>query len=88
MPTIAIFAGIVVQMYFEDHDPPHFHVVYADRRALVRIEDGAILRGSLPRRQERLVRLFATMRRAELLENWSHAQTDGRLVKVPGPLDA
>lgn len=48
MPTIAIFSGIIIQMYFEDHDPPHVRAIYGGAKALVRIRDGAVIRGSLP----------------------------------------
>jgi Domain of unknown function (DUF4160) len=40
LPTIAYFLGIAVRMFFNDHDPPHFHVRYQQFRARVRIEDG------------------------------------------------
>ena len=48
MPTIAIFSGIIIQMFFEDHNPPHVHALYGGMKALVRISDGAIIRGKLP----------------------------------------
>ena len=48
MPTIAIFYGIVIQMFFDDHNPPHFHVGYGRSRAMIRISDGKILSGELP----------------------------------------
>jgi len=25
MPTISIFYGIIIRMFFEEHAPPHFH---------------------------------------------------------------
>jgi hypothetical protein len=37
MPIIAIFDGIIIQMFFEDHDPLHVHVIYSGAKALVRI---------------------------------------------------
>ena len=85
MPTIAIFNGIIIQMFFEDHDPPHVHAVYGSAKALVRIDDGEIIRGSLPRKQARLVKYWVKLRHTELMENWHHAQTDGRCFRVPGP---
>ena len=30
MPEISRFLGIIITMYFDDHDPPHFHVRYND----------------------------------------------------------
>ena len=47
MPEISRFFGIVVQMYYADHDPPHFHVRYSGQKALVAIETLAVLRGRL-----------------------------------------
>ncbi len=49
MPTIAIFDGIRITMYGEDHAPPHFHVRYAGHEALVRISDLSVIHGDLPR---------------------------------------
>lgn len=87
MPVIAIFRGIIIQMYFVDHDPPHVHAVYGGMKALVRISDGNVIRGLLPRKQATLVRNWVKLRQTELLENWHHAQTDGRCFRIPGPTD-
>ncbi len=87
MPTIAIFSGIIIQMFFEDHNPPHVHAIYGEFKALVRISDGAVIRGSLPRKQANLVRSWVALRQPELMENWHHAQTDGRCFRVAGPAD-
>lgn len=54
MPTIAIFCGIIIQMLFEDHNPPHLRALYGGDKALVRISDGEIIRGRLPRSQVNL----------------------------------
>ena len=48
MPTISIFFGIVVQMYWRDHPPAHIHVFYQGFEALVAIETGEIIGGALP----------------------------------------
>ena len=48
MPTIAIFYGIVIQMYWDDHNPPHFHARYGRAKAMVRISDGEVISGELP----------------------------------------
>jgi hypothetical protein len=87
MPTIAIFSGIIIQMFFEDHNPPHVHAIYGGAKALIRISDGEVIRGALPRRQENLVKSWVRLRHAELMENWHHAQTDGRCFRVAGPAD-
>lgn len=38
MPELSRFYGIVIKMYFGDHDPPHFHAEYAEDRAVINIE--------------------------------------------------
>jgi hypothetical protein len=48
MPEISRFFGIVIRMYFDDHNPPHFHATYAGDEMEVGIEPIGILLGSLP----------------------------------------
>ena len=43
MPTIAWFYGIAIQMYYNDHEPPHFHARYGRPKAIFRLSDGEIL---------------------------------------------
>jgi len=85
MPTIAVFYGIVVRMYFYDHNPPHFHVQYGGARALVTIADGSILAGELPPTAARLVRQWALDRRPALELNWRHAGAGEPLERIAGP---
>ena len=68
MPRISEFYGIVVYMYWRDHAPPHFHAIYAGEEAQVRIGDGTILAGSLPRTAANLVTEWAQLHRDELGE--------------------
>jgi hypothetical protein len=44
MPEISRFFGMVVQMYYNDHEPPHFHVRYAGQKAIIAIETSAALK--------------------------------------------
>jgi hypothetical protein len=71
-------------MFFNDHDPPHFHVRYQQFRARVRIEDGEIIDGRLPPTVTRLVPEWTALRQAELMKNWAAARTDGRLEQIEG----
>jgi uncharacterized protein DUF4160 len=77
----------IVSIRFEDHDPPHVHAIHGGAKALVRISDGQIIRGILPKRQAKLVKYWVQLRRAELMENWNHAQTDGRCFRIAGAAD-
>lgn len=46
VPRLSEFYGIVIYMYFSDHNPPHFHAIYAEYEALVRIDDGGLIGGA------------------------------------------
>ena len=70
MPTLSTFYGIVILMYFDDHNPPHFHVRYAGSKAIVEIDTLRVIGGSLPARAERFVVEWASEHKAELRENW------------------
>ena len=86
MPEISRFFGIVVQMYYNDHEPPHFHVRYSGQRALIAIEDLAILRGELSPRVLSLVREWAAIHRDELIEDWNLARAEAQLRPI-APLE-
>ena len=57
MPTISMFYGILIRMYYApgEHNPPHFHVVYAEHECSVSLETLEITDGFLPTRQDRFV---------------------------------
>jgi hypothetical protein len=70
MPTISEFYGILIQMFWNDHAPPHFHALYAGDEVLVNIKTLEIIKGAMPRRALSLVIEWAFEHRAELLEDW------------------
>lgn len=76
MPEISLFFGIRVTMYYDDHNPPHFHAQYAGNRAAIAIEGAYVLRGSLPGRQLKLVLAWAELHRDELMQNWELAASN------------
>jgi len=82
VPRLSEFYGIVIYMYFNDHNPPHFHALYAEHEAQIRIDDGSLLDGALPRTAAALVEQWRELHRDELLENWRLAQTPVALVKI------
>jgi hypothetical protein len=68
MPEISGFLGVVIGMYFDEHDPPHFHVRYNESRAVISIKDCTVLDSSLPPRVRGLVTEWAELHQAELLQ--------------------
>lgn len=84
MPRISAFYGIVIYMYWEDHEPPHFHAFYSGDEAQVRIADGAVIAGRLATTAARLTRDWAALHREELLADWDRAQIPDALVPIEG----
>ena len=79
MPTISMFYGIIVSMFFEikeKHHLPHIHIRYQGSSASVSIVDGELLAGDLPVRQLRMVQVWMDLHREELLADWELA-TEG-----------
>ena len=71
MPEISRFYGIVIYMFFNDHNPPHFKVKYAEFEANIRISNGDILSGDLTISKLKLVKAWAEIHKDELLEMWN-----------------
>lgn len=82
MPEISRFFGIIIAMYYDDHDPPHFHAKYGEMRACFSIDDLRIIEGELPRRVVTLILEWAFEHRAELQENWKLAKNRVVLKKI------
>ncbi len=57
-------------MFYQEHNPPHFHVKYQDFEAVISIEDG-IVKGEVPRRALRLIYEWLDLHKEELMENWT-----------------
>ncbi len=84
MPEICRFYGIIIQMFFNDHNPPHFHVVYGDFKVIINIQD-EIVEGFMPKRALKLVFEWMDLHKLELMENWELTQ-NGELPKKIEPL--
>ena len=82
MPTISMFYGILIQMYWDEHAPPHFHAIYGEFRATVDIRDLRISEGFMPRRATQLVLDWAELHQTELLEDWILCQSK----QMPKPI--
>jgi hypothetical protein len=71
MPEISRFFGIVIRMYYNDHNPPHFHAIYGKAEAVFGIDPVAMLMGDLPGRAVSLVLEWAALHQGELNANWN-----------------
>jgi Domain of unknown function (DUF4160) len=76
MPIISMFYGIIIYMYFYDtkrHHKPHFHVEYAEHTAIISIDGGEILEGSLPPNKMKLVAAWVEIHHEDLMADWKLA---------------
>ena len=86
MPEICRFFGIIIRMFFDEHDPPHFHAEHQGSKAVFDF-NGNIIRGALnSRTATRLVREWIDLRMDDLKEDWSLARA-GKEIKKIRPLD-
>jgi len=84
MPIPAVFFGIIVRMWHDDHPPPHVHVEYQGFEAFVEIRTGEISEGRLPRKAEALVKEWCLRHQDELMRNWERAQKFESLQRIVG----
>lgn len=81
MPQISRFFGIIVAMYYDDHNPPHFHAKYGSDECLISINDLSVIEGKIPSRALGMVIEWALIHQSELRTNWE-------LAKALQPLNA
>lgn len=86
MPTISQFFGIVIQMFWREHAPPHFHALYGDAEVLIDIKTLEVLKGGLPKRAQALVLEWAAQHREALMEDWILCQSKQLPKRIP-PLE-
>ncbi len=81
MPTISMFFGIIIRMYYIDHDPPHIHVYYNKYKAKLNLE-GIIIDGELPSKQLKLVQAWTEIHKDELEADWELSKNSEKLFKI------
>jgi hypothetical protein len=73
MSEISRFYGIIIAMFADDHNPPHFHIRYGDYRAIYTIDSG-IVKGEIPIRILKLVSSWVDLHKEQLNKNWEKLQ--------------
>jgi hypothetical protein len=68
-------------MYYDDHNPPHFHALFGEFEALFNF-DGEVLQGDLPTGKKRIVAAWAEIHRDELVANWQLAKEGQTLYRI------
>ncbi len=81
MPILSRFFGIVIFMFWREHNPPHFHAKYADEEVVIEIANGAV-NGSMSKRALTLVQEWREMHKEELMRDWKLAEQKKALFPI------
>ena len=81
MPEVCRFLGIIITMFADDHNPPHFHVRYGNYHAIITIDKG-IVKGEMPRAVLKNVYKWADLHKEELNDNWNRLQSGKEAEKI------
>lgn len=76
MPTISMFYGILIRMFFYDtdkHNLPHIHAEYQGDVAVYAISNGNLLAGKLPKKKHKLIVAWIEIHQEDLLADWELA---------------
>lgn len=87
MPTISIFYGIVIRMFFKDverHKMPHIHAEYQGEVGIFSIPDGNLLAGALPQNKQKLVVAWIEIHQEDLMANWNLAVNGQQVLLIKG----
>jgi len=86
MPEISRFFGIIIRMFYDEHNPPHFHADYQGNKAVFDF-NGNVLKGDIKSKTaRRLIREWVDLHTVELMQNWNLARNDKEVNKI-SPLD-
>ena len=83
MPQISDFFGIIIRMFYDEHNPPHFHAQYGEHKCCINILTLGVIEGYLPARVSGLVVEWAILHQEELLDNWHNVEQKRPLNKIP-----
>lgn len=81
MPIISVFYGIIITMYVDDHNPPHFNAKYGEYIATF-LKNGEIDKGTMPCKQRKLIEAWSLLHEDELNANWDLAKSEIQPIKI------
>jgi len=87
MPTISMFYGILIRMFFKDiekHKLPHVHADYQGSVAVYSIPDGQLLAGRMDKKKEKLVVAWIEIHKDDLMADWQLAVNGKTPFKIKG----
>jgi Domain of unknown function (DUF4160) len=86
MPIISAFFGIVVRMFYREHEPAHFHAEYQGQQAKFDFAGKMIAGDMKSKTARRLIKQWAASHRKDLERNWEKMK-EGRTLEKIAPLE-
>ena len=82
MPYVSMFFGIIIRMFYSEHNPPHFHAEYQGSEGIFNFE-GEMLQGNIKSNTAlKLIKEWAVLRNIELEENWKNISDKAAINKI------
>jgi hypothetical protein len=81
MPIISRFFGIIVYMFWREHQPPHFHAKYGDEEIIVEIESGKVT-GNVSQRALKMIEEWRINHKEDLMADWILAEQNKPLKRI------
>ena len=82
MREVSRFFGIVIRMFYDEHNPPHFHAEYSGNKAVFDFQGNVIMGNLSSRTATKLVREWIDLHTSELEEDWRFARESKELRKI------
>jgi hypothetical protein len=85
MPTISMFYGIIISLYYFDnkqHNTPHIHAKFQDYEAVFDIKTAELIDGKLPLPKTRLVQAWIEIHKDDLVADWELASKGEVIFKI------
>jgi len=85
LPRISNFGGMTIVVYYNDHNPPHFHIIYNEVRCRILIESGKYMSGhqKLPKTKEKEALKWLELHRNDIMRAWNDCRANRVPSKIP-----
>ncbi len=82
MPYVSMFFGIIIRMFHNEHNPPHFHAEYQGQKGMFSI-DGTIIKGNITSKTaKKLIQEWALLHQDEIMQNWQKAEQGKQIDRI------
>jgi hypothetical protein len=86
VPVIAVFFGIIIRMFYREHEPEHFDAEHQSQHGKFDLDGRMIVGNITSKTAQKLIREWARLHRAELEANWAKMKAGKPLERI-APLE-